>query len=153
MKYLKNQTSFYISGRRHSKKKILSTMRQSMFYLAPAGNVVYSPRTLQCFAMRCIPVIIADYYALPHWKLISSDHISLTVPENQLHKLSEILRSISPEKIEKLQRNLEDLSGVIAPGHLTWKNFVGIELYGKQRTIERLRQQWSMDLFRQYEHP
>jgi len=153
MKYLKNQTNFYISGRRHSKKQFLSTMRQSIFCLAPAGNVVYSPRILQCLAMRCIPVILADYYALPHWKLISWDHISLTVPENQSHKLSEILRSISPEKIEKLQRNLEDLSGVIAAGHLTWEDFVGIELYGKQRTIERLRQQWSMDLFREYEHP
>ncbi|KAH7276753.1 hypothetical protein KP509_39G020400 [Ceratopteris richardii] len=107
----------------------LSEMRRSVFCLCPLGWAPWSPRIVESAIAGCIPVIIADKIALPYSHVINWSKISVTVPEKDVDKLSEILDRVAESDLTTIQENLWDernrrallYMDPLTPGDATWQ--------------------------------
>lgn len=99
---------FYL--RRHRFAGYQSEIVRSTFCLCPLGWAPWSPRLVESVALGCIPVIIADGIRLPFPSAVPWAEISLTVAENAVDKLGEILEHVAATNLTLIQRNLWDPS-------------------------------------------
>ncbi|GAA0157935.1 glycosyltransferase [Lithospermum erythrorhizon] len=84
-------------------------MKSSKYCICPMGYEVNSPRIVEAIYHECIPVIIADYFALPLSDVLDWNAFSVVVAEDDVPKLKEILLDIPMEKYITLQNNVKML--------------------------------------------
>jgi hypothetical protein len=53
-----------------------------------------------------IPVILIDHYVLPLSALIDWSEVAIVLPEHRLAEVPDILRALSPKRVETMQRNV-----------------------------------------------
>lgn len=97
---------FYL--RRHRFAGYQSEIARSVFCLCPLGWAPWSPRLVESVALGCVPVVIADGIRLPFSSAIPWPEISLTVAENDVARLGEILDHVARTNLSVIQRNLRD---------------------------------------------
>ncbi|KAL8152217.1 hypothetical protein V2J09_009977 [Rumex salicifolius] len=97
---------FYL--RRHRFAGYQSEIARSIFCLCPLGWAPWSPRLVESVAFGCVPVIIADGIRLPFQSAIPWPEISLTVAENDVARLGQILDNVARTNLSVIQRNLRD---------------------------------------------
>ncbi|KAH6826016.1 Exostosin family protein [Perilla frutescens var. hirtella] len=101
-----NDRRFYL--RRHRFAGYQSEIARSNFCLCPLGWAPWSPRLVESVALGCVPVIIADGIRLPFSSAVPWAEISLTVAEDDVDKLGEILAHVAATNLTTIQRNLWD---------------------------------------------
>lgn len=101
-----NDRRFYL--RRHRFAGYQSEIARSKFCLCPLGWAPWSPRLVESVALGCVPVIIADSIRLPFPSAVPWADISLTVAENDVDKLGDILEHVAATNLSSIQRNLWD---------------------------------------------
>lgn len=87
--------------------RYIEMMGNSYFSICPRGTGISSIRLFECIYMNSIPVIIADGYKKPLSDIINWDEFSITILEEDIDKIEEIINSISEDKIEKMQKILK----------------------------------------------
>ncbi|KAL7084931.1 hypothetical protein ACP275_14G252800 [Erythranthe tilingii] len=87
-----------------------SEIARSKFCLCPLGWAPWSPRLVESVALGCVPVIIADGIRLPFPSAVPWAEISLTVAENDVDSLGDILAHVAATNLTSIQRNLWDPS-------------------------------------------
>lgn len=97
---------FYL--RRHRFAGYQSEIVRSKFCLCPLGWAPWSPRLVESVALGCVPVIIADGIRLPFPSAVPWADISLTVAEDDVDKLGDILAHVAATNLTAIQRNLWD---------------------------------------------
>lgn len=82
--------------------------RNSLFTLAPAGFGRWTYRFFQAIQWGSIPVLLSDDYIKPFEDSIPYDDFCITIPEKDITRIDEILRSFSPYDVMRLQDALEN---------------------------------------------
>lgn len=86
-----------------SKMKYRNYMKTSKYCLCPRGYEVNSPRVVEAIFYECVPVIISDNYVPPFFEVLNWVEFAVFVPELDIPRLNQILRSISDDKYLSLQ--------------------------------------------------
>lgn len=97
---------FYLQ--RHRFAGYQSEIVRSEFCLCPLGWAPWSPRLVESVALGCVPVIIADGIRLPFPSAVPWADISLSVAEDDVDKLGDILAHVAATNLTAIQRNLWD---------------------------------------------
>ncbi|XP_021767984.1 probable glycosyltransferase At5g03795 [Chenopodium quinoa] len=84
-------------------------MKSSKFCLCPMGYEVNSPRIVEAIYYECVPVIIADNFVPPFDDVLDWSAFSVTVAEEDIPKLKEILEAIPLKRYLKMLQNLKML--------------------------------------------
>ncbi|KAL2635155.1 hypothetical protein R1flu_006634 [Riccia fluitans] len=84
-------------------------MKNTKYCLCPAGYEVNSPRIVEAIYYDCVPVIIADNFILPFNDVLNWSSFSLTVPEDDIPNLRDILLSIPEKTYRRMQRRLSKI--------------------------------------------
>lgn len=97
---------FYL--RRHMFTGYQSEIVRSKFCLCPLGWAPWSPRLVESVALGCVPVFIADDIRLPFSSALQWADISLSVAEDDVDRLGEILEHVAATNLTVIQRNMWD---------------------------------------------
>ncbi|XP_070047594.1 probable glycosyltransferase At5g25310 [Nicotiana tomentosiformis] len=92
-------------------------MKSSKFCLCPMGYEVNSPRIVEAIYYECVPVIIADNFALPFDEVLEWRAFSVVVAEEDIPRLKEILLSIPLRRYQAMQNNVKMLQK-----HFLWNS-------------------------------
>ncbi|KAG9141148.1 hypothetical protein Leryth_001643 [Lithospermum erythrorhizon] len=84
-------------------------MKSSKYCLCPMGFEVNSPRIVEAIYYECVPVIIADHFALPLSDVLDWNAFSVVMAEKDIPKLKEILLDIPRERYMVMQNNVKML--------------------------------------------
>ncbi|KZV37747.1 hypothetical protein F511_19815 [Dorcoceras hygrometricum] len=101
-----NDRRFHLRRRRFAGYQ--SEIFRSTFCLCPLGWAPWSPRLVESVALGCVPVIIADGIRLPFSSAVPWEDISLTVAEDNIANLGNILGDVAATNLTTIQRNLWD---------------------------------------------
>ena len=80
-------------------------MLSSRFALVPRGRGLHSHRLLEVLRGGCIPVLLADGYALPFQHTLDWRAFSLRFAEAELAEVVPFLRALQPQQVETLHAN------------------------------------------------
>lgn len=80
--------------------------RRSRFCLHVKGYEVNTARISDAIHYGCIPVIISDYYDLPFTNVLDWSKFSIIISQGDIHKLKDILLSVSKQTYITMYRNL-----------------------------------------------
>lgn len=94
-----NENNTHINNTNEYNKLLL----ESRFSLCPSGSGPNSIRLWESLAIGSIPILLADTLDLPSHELW--EHAILRVKESDLHKLPELLSTISEEKEKEMRAN------------------------------------------------
>ncbi|EAY92790.1 hypothetical protein OsI_14593 [Oryza sativa Indica Group] len=83
-----------------------SFMRRARFCLCPSGHEVASPRVVEAIQAECVPVVIADGYALPFADVLRWEAFSVAVAVGDIPRLRERLERIPAAEVERLRRGV-----------------------------------------------
>ncbi|XP_040380978.1 probable glycosyltransferase At5g25310 [Oryza brachyantha] len=78
-------------------------MRRSRFCLCPSGHEVASPRVVEAIHAECVPVVVADGYALPFADVLRWEAFSVAVGVADVPRLREVLERIPATEVERLR--------------------------------------------------
>lgn len=92
-------------------------MKSSKYCLCPMGYEVNSPRIVEAIYYECVPVIIADNFALPFSEVLNWTAFSVVVYEKDIPRLKEILLSIPLRRYQAMQNNVKMLQK-----HFIWNS-------------------------------
>ncbi|KAJ8552675.1 hypothetical protein K7X08_020068 [Anisodus acutangulus] len=92
-------------------------MKSSKYCLCPMGYEVNSPRIVEAIYYECVPVIIADNFALPFNEVLNWSAFSVVVSEKDIPRLKEILLSIPLRRYQTMQNNVKMLQK-----HFVWNS-------------------------------
>lgn len=84
-------------------------MKSSKYCICPMGYEVNSPRIVEAIYYECVPVIIADYFALPFSEVLNWNAFSVVVAEKDIPRLKEILLEIPLKRYLVMQSNVKML--------------------------------------------
>ncbi|XP_006358342.1 probable glycosyltransferase At5g25310 [Solanum tuberosum] len=104
----------------HRVSKVMSYpehMKSSKYCLCPMGYEVNSPRIVEAIYYECVPVIIADNFALPFSEVLNWTAFSVVVSEKDIPRLKEILLSIPLRRYQVMQNNVKMLQK-----HFIWNS-------------------------------
>lgn len=87
--------------------KYIKMIGDSYFSLCPRGTGISTVRLFESVYMNSIPVIIADGYKKPISDIINWDEFSITIEEENINKLEDIINSITDDEIIKKQEKLK----------------------------------------------
>ncbi|KAK1429152.1 hypothetical protein QVD17_11355 [Tagetes erecta] len=127
-----NDRRFYL--KRHRFAGYQSEIVRSVFCLCPLGWAPWSPRLVESVALGCVPVIIADGIRLPFESTVPWSDISLTVRENDVAKLGNILDYVATTNLSMIQQKLWDpklrqalmFYDDVETGNATWEVLVAL---------------------------
>lgn len=137
---------FYLKRQRYPGYQ--TEISRSIFCLCPLGWAPWSPRLVESVALGCIPVVIADNIRLPFSNTIPWQNISLTVPENDVEKLGQILDYVATTNLSTIQANIWDQPNVrtallfhvpMIDGDATWNVLVELSKKVGYRSYRRFR--------------
>jgi hypothetical protein len=80
-------------------------MRKSKFCLSPAGHG-WGIRIVHAMATGCVPLIIQDGVHQPFDDVLPYHEFSLRLPQADIARLDDILRSVTPVELAALQRGV-----------------------------------------------
>jgi len=107
MRVLHNpEKGFIFVPKNASKYSYSDLLRTSEFGLCPRGKGLFSYRITESMQAGAIPVILADDYVLPFQEFLDWKTFSVIVPQAHWQYVPEILKSITPEEINFLRKNL-----------------------------------------------
>jgi len=86
-----------------------TTMRQSVFCLAPLGDSSTAKRLFNAILAGCIPVLISDAAPLPFYNYLNYDEFMVRVHEYDVHRLESILRAIPADVVAAKQKRLMEV--------------------------------------------
>lgn len=87
-----------------------SELGKARFALCPPGWSSWSPRLFDAIVTGAIPVIISDDWVPPFsGTLLNYTDFTVRIPENQITRLTEILKAIPVEEEARLRKNLESV--------------------------------------------
>ena len=89
------------------KMSYIQHMKSSKYCLCPMGYEVNSPRIIEAIYYECVPVIIADNFALPLSEVLDWSTFSVVVPEKDIPRLKEILLAIPLRRYITMQINVK----------------------------------------------
>lgn len=75
----------------------------SVFSFVPRGDALFSYRLLEVMARGSIPVILSDGWVLPFDRTVDWARIAVSVHHEAVPKIPEILRSFTPEDVDRLR--------------------------------------------------
>ncbi|GAA5888016.1 hypothetical protein JCM6882_000250 [Rhodosporidiobolus microsporus] len=87
-------------------KRYLGTLNASKFCLLPRGIPAWTTRTFEAIYAGCIPAFIVDRNLFPFQDILDYSRFSVTIPENDAHRVEEILSAYSEAQLAELQANL-----------------------------------------------
>lgn len=94
------------------KKRYMKMIGESSFSLCPRGTGISTVRLFESILMNSIPVIISDNYKKPLEEFIDWNEFSITIKENEIDQVSNIIDSISEDEIDKKRSKLEYINEV-----------------------------------------
>ncbi|KAL3499622.1 hypothetical protein ACH5RR_038715 [Cinchona calisaya] len=80
-------------------------MKSSKYCICPMGYEVNSPRIVEAIYYECVPVIIADNFALPFNEVLNWNTFSVIVAEKDIPRLKDILLAIPLKRYLVMQTN------------------------------------------------
>jgi hypothetical protein len=83
-------------------------LMSSTFCLSLPGNAMWSPRLIDAILLGCIPIIMTDGVALPFHPLLDWRKFSVRILQKDLHRLKDIVLSLSPARIADMRAALAD---------------------------------------------
>ncbi|PON97708.1 Exostosin-like [Trema orientale] len=89
------------------KMSYIQHMKSSKYCICPMGYEVNSPRIIEAIYYECVPVIIADHFALPLSEVLDWNAFSVVVAEKDIPKLKEILLAIPFKRYLTMQINVK----------------------------------------------
>ncbi|KAF5729831.1 exostosin family protein [Tripterygium wilfordii] len=89
------------------KMNYVQHMKSSKYCICPMGFEVNSPRIVEAIYYECVPVIIADNFALPFSEVLDWSAFSVVVAEKDIPKLKEILLAIPLRRYLTMQINVK----------------------------------------------
>ncbi|CDP09990.1 unnamed protein product [Coffea canephora] len=84
-------------------------MKSSKYCICPMGYEVNSPRIVEAIYYECVPVIIADNFALPFSEVLNWSAFSVIVAEKDIPRLKKILLEIPLKRYLVMQTNVKML--------------------------------------------
>ncbi|KAL8142698.1 hypothetical protein V2J09_015730 [Rumex salicifolius] len=138
-------------------------MRKSTFCLSPAGDTPSSARLFDAIVSGCIPVIVSDELELPFEGIIDYRKMALFISSSDALQpgwLLSYLRSISPSKINEMQKHLAKYSRhflysspaqPLGPEDLAWRMIAGklvnikLHIRRSQRVVKESRSLCTCD--------
>ncbi|GAA5944712.1 exostosin family protein, partial [Sporobolomyces koalae] len=87
-------------------QRYLGTLNSAKFCLLPRGIPAWTTRTFEAIYAGCIPAFIVDRNLFPFQDILDYSRFSITIPENEAHKVEDILSAYTPEQLDSLQANL-----------------------------------------------
>ncbi|GAA5848730.1 hypothetical protein JCM8547_004610 [Rhodosporidiobolus lusitaniae] len=87
-------------------KRYLGTLNASKFCLLPRGIPAWTTRTFEAIYAGCIPAFIVDRNLFPFQDVLDYSRFSITIPENEAHRVEEILSAYTPLQLAEFQANL-----------------------------------------------
>ena len=98
LKAIDGKEGTYVSQAKHDVNSFCSILASSKFTLCPRGYGVSSFRIMEAMQYGSIPVIITDNLVWPHD--INPASYAIIIPESNVHKIHEILSSVSEVEIK-----------------------------------------------------
>ena len=86
--------------------EFIDLMQNSTFALVPRGDTPTSYRLTEAMSFGAIPIIISDEAVLPFDRTVPWSDFSLRVSSDRIKDIPGILKSIKPERIATMQKNL-----------------------------------------------
>ncbi|GAA6016582.1 hypothetical protein JCM10207_002849 [Rhodosporidiobolus poonsookiae] len=87
-------------------KRYLGTLNASKFCLLPRGIPAWTTRTFEAIFAGCIPAFIVDRNLFPFQDILDYSRFSVTIPENEAHRVEEILAAYTDAQLAELQAHL-----------------------------------------------
>ncbi|GAA5985146.1 hypothetical protein JCM11641_005464 [Rhodosporidiobolus odoratus] len=87
-------------------KRYLGTLNSSKFCLLPRGIPAWTTRTFEAIYAGCIPAFIVDRNIFPFQDILDYSRFSVNIPENEAHRVEELLSAYTDEQLQELQANL-----------------------------------------------
>jgi hypothetical protein len=87
----------------------VKTIKSSKFSLCPRGVGKTSYRLYESMMLGTVPVIISDNWKPPLNYLLNWDEFSVTIKENQLNNITDILSTYSDETIIKMSKKAQEV--------------------------------------------
>ncbi len=85
-------------------------LSRSVFTLCPRGYGLTSYRLYEAIQMGSIPVYISDDFWLPYCDKLDWSEFALVVPEEDLPRIPQLLRSLTQSRIGRMQERLVEVS-------------------------------------------
>lgn len=79
-------------------------LERGTFCLVIRGLRLAQPTLLEAMATNCIPVVIADNIILPFQEIIDWTLAVISIRESDLHSVMSVLKAVSPNKINEMQK-------------------------------------------------
>lgn len=89
--------------------KYINLLGNSTFSICPRGTGISSVRLFESMAMNSIPIIIANGYKKPLSDFINWDDFSITVDEEKISEIVDILETYDSNKIENMRKILSEV--------------------------------------------
>src|ERR1051326_6326246 len=86
-----------------------SLLDRSVFGFVPRGGALFSYRLLEPMARGAIPAILSDGWVLPFDRLVNWSCCSVSFHHEAVHRISETLRSFTPNEIVRMQQSVHDV--------------------------------------------
>lgn len=104
---LHDTSGYYISFTNHDIESYCRIMHESMFTLCFRGYGLNSFRIAEAIQYGSIPVYISDEFVLPYD--VNFEYYGVLIHEKDAHRIDEILQSIEPYEVVKMQERLKEI--------------------------------------------
>lgn len=81
----------------------LGTLGNAKFCLLPRGVPAWTTRTFDAIFAGCIPVFLVDRALQPYQDVYDYAQFSLSIPENEAHRVEEVLAAVGEEEAGRMQ--------------------------------------------------
>ncbi|XP_005097141.1 exostosin-2 [Aplysia californica] len=84
-----------------------AVLQNSTFCLVLRGNRLGQPSFLDALKAKCIPVVVADGFLLPFHEVLDWTRAAVTINEEQLPEVLDVLKNFSRDRIISMRRQLQ----------------------------------------------
>ncbi|KAM0756291.1 Proteophosphoglycan ppg4 [Meredithblackwellia eburnea MCA 4105] len=87
-------------------ERYLGTLNQAKFCLLPRGIPAWSTRTFEAIYAGCIPAFVVDRNIFPFQDILDYSLFSVSIPENEAHRVEEYLATFTEAQMFELQAHV-----------------------------------------------
>jgi len=96
-------------GLPETKDEYLDMFERSKFSICPRGTGISSIRLYESINMGSVPIIVANGFKKPLDFIIDWDEFSITINENKINSIGDVLKNISDDKYSQMRKRLIDV--------------------------------------------